>query len=205
MTREEKAAVIEDLKSQLADNPTIYLTDISGLDAGTTSALRRACFKANIKLAVVKNTLLKKAMEKVGKEGVITVEEAKSMETSLDVVEGMRFDRGYLSPYFVTDAERMEAVLQREVLFFRTLFRNTTASLVTKAPGDRRLVYGESKWLWLFAIIFHYAFLVVVIRIWGGMPEGVMYAILLANAVSPHIDSAIQPTVYGTRGKEAKS
>jgi electron transport complex protein RnfD len=47
--------------------------------------------------------------------------------------------------------------------------------------------------------------LVVVIRIWGGMPEGVMYAILLANAVSPHIDSAIQPTVYGTRGKEAKS
>ena len=63
MTREEKAAVIEDLKSQLADNPTIYLTDISGLDAGTTSALRRACFKANIKLAVVKNTLLSKAME----------------------------------------------------------------------------------------------------------------------------------------------
>jgi electron transport complex protein RnfD len=47
--------------------------------------------------------------------------------------------------------------------------------------------------------------LVVVIRIWGGMPEGVMYAILLANAVSPHIDSLIQPTVYGTRGKEAKS
>ena len=49
-------------------------------------------------------------MEKVGKDGVITVEESKSMETSLDVVEGMRFDRGYLSPYFVTDPERMEAV-----------------------------------------------------------------------------------------------
>jgi chaperonin GroEL len=52
------------------------------------------------------------AMEKVGKEGVITVEEAKAMETSLEVVEGMQFDRGYLSPYFVTDAERMEVSLE---------------------------------------------------------------------------------------------
>lgn len=68
MTREEKATVIEDLKAQLADNTTIYLADISGLDAGTTSDLRRACFKANIKLAVVKNTLLAKAMEASDKE-----------------------------------------------------------------------------------------------------------------------------------------
>jgi chaperonin GroEL len=56
--------------------------------------------------------LLAEAMEKVGKEGVITVEEAKSMETTLEVVEGMQLDRGYLSPYFVTDPERMEAVLE---------------------------------------------------------------------------------------------
>ena len=56
------------------------------------------------------------AMEKVGKDGVITVEEAKSMATSLDVVEGMQFDRGYLSPYFVTDPERMEAVLENPVI-----------------------------------------------------------------------------------------
>jgi chaperonin GroEL len=55
--------------------------------------------------------IISQAMEKVGKEGVITVEEAKSMETVLEVVEGMQFDRGYLSPYFVTDPERMEAVL----------------------------------------------------------------------------------------------
>ncbi|WP_400077694.1 50S ribosomal protein L10 [Winogradskyella sp. R77965] len=68
MTREEKSQVIEELTAQLADNTNIYLTDISGLDAATTSNLRRACFKSNIKLAVVKNTLLEKAMEASDKE-----------------------------------------------------------------------------------------------------------------------------------------
>ena len=63
MTREEKSQVIEELTAQLAENANIYLADISGLNAGNTSDLRRACYKANVKLAVVKNTLLEKAME----------------------------------------------------------------------------------------------------------------------------------------------
>src|SRR5947199_4748412 len=61
-------------------------------------------------------TIIAEAMEKVGKDGVISVEEAKSMETSLEVVEGMQFDRGYLSPYFVTDPERMEVVLENALV-----------------------------------------------------------------------------------------
>lgn len=68
MTREDKFQVIEDLTSQLEENTVIYLADISGLDAGTTSDLRRACFKQDIKLSVVKNTLLAKAMEKSDKD-----------------------------------------------------------------------------------------------------------------------------------------
>jgi chaperonin GroEL len=60
--------------------------------------------------------IIAEAMEKVGKDGVITVEEAKTLETSLEIVEGMQFDRGYLSPYFVTDAERMEVALENPVI-----------------------------------------------------------------------------------------
>jgi chaperonin GroEL len=60
--------------------------------------------------------IIAEAMEKVGKDGVITIEEAKTMETSLEVVEGMQFDRGYLSPYFVTDPERMEVVLENPLV-----------------------------------------------------------------------------------------
>src|SRR5256885_234763 len=60
--------------------------------------------------------IIAEAMNKVGKDGVITVEESKTMDTSLEVVEGMQFDRGYLSPYFVTDPERMEAVLENPLI-----------------------------------------------------------------------------------------
>jgi large subunit ribosomal protein L10 len=68
MNREEKSQVIEDLTAQLAGNANIYVADISGLNAGDTSDLRRACFKANVSLSVVKNTLLAKAMEASDKD-----------------------------------------------------------------------------------------------------------------------------------------
>lgn len=68
MTREEKSLVIENLTAQLAENNIIYVTDLTGLNAEETTNLRRACFKANIKLAVVKNSLLAKAMEASDKE-----------------------------------------------------------------------------------------------------------------------------------------
>jgi chaperonin GroEL len=96
------AAIIGDLGKQ--SKPTRSSDEIA--QVGTVSA--------NGDSAIGK--ILAEAMEKVGKEGVITVEEAKSMETVLEVVEGMQFDRGYLSPYFVTDPERMEAVLEEPLI-----------------------------------------------------------------------------------------
>lgn len=71
------------------------------------------------------------AMEKVGKEGVITVEEAKSLETELEVVEGMQFDRGYLSPYFITDADKMQAVLESPYIL---LFEKKLSNLQSMLP-----------------------------------------------------------------------
>ena len=75
--------------------------------------------------------LIAEAMEKVGKDGVITVEEAKSMATTLDVVEGMQFDQGYLSPYFVTDAERMEVALENPYIL---IYEKKISSLKDMLP-----------------------------------------------------------------------
>ena len=88
--------------------------------------------------------IIAEAMEKVGRDGVITVEEAKSMETSLEVVEGMQFDRGYLSPYFVTDPERMEAVLENPVILIHekkiSSMKDLLPLLEQVARGGRPLV-----------------------------------------------------------------
>ncbi|MBW2122890.1 MAG: chaperonin GroEL, partial [Deltaproteobacteria bacterium] len=94
--------VVEELKK--LSKPTKEEKDIS--QVGTISANNDETI----------GNIIAEAMNKVGKEGVITVEEAKSMETTLDVVEGMQFDRGYLSPYFVTDSEKMEVELEEPYL-----------------------------------------------------------------------------------------
>src|SRR5436853_1997631 len=92
--------------------------------------------------------LIAEAMNKVGKDGVITVEEAKTMQTELEVVEGMQFDRGYLSPYFVTNAERMEAVLEDALILIHekkvTALRDLLPLLETVArEGKPLLIIAE--------------------------------------------------------------
>jgi chaperonin GroEL len=86
------------------------LQELSQETSGKEEIAQVASISANNDPAI--GDLIAAAMEKVGKDGVITVEEAKSLDTNLDVVEGMQFDRGYLSPYFVTDSDRMEVVLE---------------------------------------------------------------------------------------------
>ena len=79
--------------------------------------------------------IIAEAMNKVGKEGVITVEESRTMETQLEVVEGMQFDRGYLSPYFVTDAERMEAALENPYIL---IYEKKISSMKDLLPCSNR-------------------------------------------------------------------
>jgi chaperonin GroEL len=124
------AKIVENLKTQA--KPTKGKTEIA--QVGTISANGET----------VIGDILAEAMEKVGKEGVITVEEAKSMETTLEVVEGMQFDRGYLSPYFVTDAERMEAVLEDAFILIHekklSSMKDLLPLLELVAKGGRPLV-----------------------------------------------------------------
>ena len=102
-----------DLKRGLDRGVRVAVEAIRGLSRPVKSRLEKAqvaTISAHNDPAI--GELVADAMEKVGGEGVITVEESKTTETQLEVVEGLQFDRGYLSPYFVTDAEKMEAVLE---------------------------------------------------------------------------------------------
>ena len=94
-------AVVAELQKMSADVSGAMIAQVGTISANNDATI---------------GTIIAQAMDKVGKDGVITVEEAKTLETSLEVVEGMQFDRGYLSPYFVTDAERMETVLENPII-----------------------------------------------------------------------------------------
>jgi len=128
------AAVVAELKK--LSKPTKNKNEIA--QVGTISANDDATI----------GKMISEAMEKVGKEGVITVEEAKSMETSLDIVEGMQFDRGYISPYFVTNAEKMEVVLQDAFILINEKKSSSMKDLVplleeTAKRGKPLLIIAE--------------------------------------------------------------
>ena len=112
---EQRVAVIIDTQNLYHSAKNLYKSKVNFANVVAAAVQDRKLVRA---MSYVVNTeggeetAFFEAMEKVGKEGVITVEEAKSMDSTMEVVEGMQFDRGYLSPYFVTDPERMEAVIE---------------------------------------------------------------------------------------------
>src|SRR5205807_3799583 len=89
-------------------------------------------------------TIIAEAMEKVGKDGVITVEEAQTIDTSLEIVEGMQFDRGYLSPYFVTDPERMEVILENPYIL---IYEKKISSLKDLLPVLEKVAQAKAALL----------------------------------------------------------
>ena len=98
--------------------------------------LRSAPFRPTTMTTI--GNIIAEAMNKVGKEGVITVEEAKSMDTTLEVVEGMQFDRGYLSPYFVTDPEKMVASLDNPYILINEKKISNMKDLLPDSRADRQ-------------------------------------------------------------------
>src|SRR6266571_2106347 len=105
---------MENLGARMVREVASETSDVAGDGTTTATVLAQCLFREGIKNVTAGGNPMeiKRGIEKVGKDGVITVEESKSMDTLLEVVEGMRFDRGYSSPYLVTDPERMEAVLE---------------------------------------------------------------------------------------------
>jgi chaperonin GroEL len=138
-----------ELKRGLDKGVEAVVTALKGLSKptkGKTEITQVGAVSANNDMVI--GELISDAMEKVGKEGVITVEEAKSMETTLEVVEGLQFDRGNLSPYFVTDAEKMETILEEPYILVHEKKISTMKDLLplleqTSKLGKPLLIIAE--------------------------------------------------------------
>ena len=157
------------------------LQELSQETSGKEEIAQVASISANNDPAI--GDLIADAMEKVGKDGVITVEEAKSLDTNLDVVEGMQFDRGYLSPYFVTDSDRMEVVLEDAYILIHEKKISALKELVpllesTAQQGKPLLIIAEDV-------------------------EGEALATLVVNRIRGTIrGAAVKAPGYGDRRKE---